>query len=831
MLELQLNLTLLLPEMDDHDPCTHLLTERLVGVRGVELAHIIDTNGKHELCLHYDPNLVPLARLERLAHDTGAQINADYRHETLRFKGLDAADNADALGAALEMIPGMLHASVNYAAGLIYAAYDIQQLDRATIEQRVSSWGARILPMPGQQNKAQSSSFGEITPHTYDDASTHDDHAHDDHVHEDHIHDDHAGHAHGSAPSFLPHWMQEKWTLILVTLAGFFLLIGWVGETFFALPAAIALSFYLLAYIAGGYDVATHALPGLLRGNFDTDILMLAAAAGAAVLGEWAEGAFLLFLFSLGHAGEHYALDRARNAVNALGALMPKTALVKRATQLVEVPVEQLRRGEVVLVRPGDRIPVDGEIVQGSSSIDQSPITGESVPITKHPGEGVFAGTINLESALEIKTAALARDNTLSRVLQLVQEAQSQQSPTQQFTQRFTRWFVPAIMVVVLLVIVVPPLLGWMNLSSSFYRAMLLLVAASPCALAIGTPAAVLAGIAQSARHGVLIKGGVHLENLGQLQVMAFDKTGTLTTGEFAVTDIIPTNDTNADELLSLAAAVEQHSNHPLAQAVVQAAHSKGLQLPTSEKHESIAGQGVVSMVKGEQVRIGTLRLFEKAEVAPDASIQQSIARLEAEGKSTMAVSQGNRFIGVLALADQPRPYIQTTLQQLRDLGIKQFVMLTGDNAQVARRIGDGVGVTDVRAALMPEDKLIAIRQLEQTHGAIAMTGDGVNDAPALATATVGIAMGGAGTAVALETADIALMADDLRQLPFAVGLSRASRSIIQQNLMISLGIIALLVLSSVLGWLQLSGAVVLHEGSTILVVLNALRLLAYRAT
>ena len=819
MPELQINLTMLLPEMNAGDQCTHLLTDRLAGVRGVELAHIVDANGAPALCLHYDPNLVPLARLERLALEAGAQINQSYRHETLPFTGLDAADNADSLRQALEQMPGMLHASVNYAAGLLYIAYDTQQLTRAAIEQTMQNWGVRLLPTAPAIAAPDHA-------HKHSEGEEHDAHAHDE------AHDDaHAGHSHGSAPTFLPHWLQEQWTMLLVALTGIFLITGWLGETFLGLPTQIAWLLYLLAYITGGYDVATHALPGLLRGRFDTDVLMLAAATGAAILGEWAEGAFLLFLFSLGHAGEHYALDRARNAVNALGALMPKTAQVKRGNVLVEAPVESLLLGDIVLVRPGDRVPVDGEVVQGSSAIDQSPITGESLPVAKQPGDSVFAGSINLEAALDVKTSALARDNTLSRVLHLVQEAQSQQSPTQQFTQRFTRWFVPTILVVVLLVIVVPPIFGWMPLQQSFYRAMLLLVAASPCALAIGTPAAVLAGIAQAARHGVLIKGGVHLENLGRLQVIAFDKTGTLTTGRFEVTEIKPLNGASEADVLTIAAAVEQQSNHPLAQAVVRAAQARALTIPLAEKTENVAGKGVTSWVHGEAVQIGSLRLFEEPN-APitDANLVETMAQFEAAGKSTMAVRQGNRFLGVLALADQPRPAIQQTLQQLLKLGIKHLVMLTGDNEKVARGIASVAGVTDVRANLLPEDKLAAIRQLEQTHGAIAMTGDGVNDAPALATATVGIAMGGAGTAVALETADIALMADDLSQLPFAVGLSRASRAIIQQNLAIALSVIVLLIFTSVLGWVQLSGAVILHEGSTIVVVLNALRLLAYQS-
>jgi Cd2+/Zn2+-exporting ATPase len=558
---------------------------------------------------------------------------------------------------------------------------------------------------------------------------------------------------------------------------------------------------------------------------------MLAAAAGAALLGEWSEGAFLLFLFSLGHAGEHYALDRARNAINALGELMPKTARVKQGDEIVERPVEQVAVDDVVVVRPGDRIPVDGEIVRGASAIDQSAITGESMPVNKGAGDEVFAGTINQENALDVKVTKLAQDNTLSRVMQMVAEAQEQQSPTQQFTQRFTAKFVPGVLVFVLLVIVVPPLTGWMSWQDSFYRAMLLLVAASPCALALGTPASVLAGIAQAARNGVLIKGGVHLENLGSLKVMAFDKTGTLTEGKFKVTDMVSLNRTGTDDLLRIAGAVEQQSNHPLALAVVRAAQAKGLDLPAANGLKNVVGRGVKSEVGGKQVLIGSLKLFREANGhALDEVVVQTVEQFENEGKTTMAVSEDGRFLGILALADTPRPNVKQTLQKLLDLGVKKLVMLTGDNADVAQQIGKEVGVTDVRAELLPEQKLAAIKELQQEHGDIAMAGDGVNDAPALATATVGIAMGGAGTAVALETADVALMADDLSKLPFAVGLSRATRAIIRQNLAVSLGVIGILIVTSVLGVVALSGAVILHEGSTIIVVLNALRLLRYRA-
>ncbi len=787
--KLQLDLTLLLPEMEDGDACASLLTEELESTRGVSKAHIVREDGVARLCLHYDPNLVSLSKIERLARDAGARVTDRYRHETIPLGRIPSADVADTLTKALEALPGMLHAHVNYAAGVAYAAYDSEQISRADIEAALGEMGYRPATEAAPEKD----------------------------------------HDHGSAPAFLPHWMQERWTLILVGLAGVFLIIGWAGERWLGLPANVALVFYILSYIAGGYDIATHAIPALFRGRFDTDVLMLAAAAGAAILGEWAEGAFLLFLFSLGHAGEHYALDRARDAVNALGKLMPKTARVKRGDEIVEIPVAQVRIGDIVVVRPGDRIPVDGEVVSGAGSVDQSPITGESVPVPKASGDEVFAGTINQEAALDIRVTKLARDNTLNRVMQMVAEAQSQQSPTQRFTQRFTAKFVPAVLIFVALVIVVPPLVGWMTWEESFYRGMLLLVASSPCALAIGTPATVLAGIAQAARSGVLIKGGVHLENLGMVKVMAFDKTGTLTQGKFQITDIIPLNGVSPDDALSLAAAVEQQSNHPLARAVVEAAQARRLDPPLAADVENLAGKGLRSLVDGKPVLVGSPALIQEANGrAWNEDMAALLNELEAQGKTTIWVQADGRIIGVLALADTPRPGVRGVMERLRKLGIQRLVMLTGDHERAAQKIAREVGVTDVRAELLPEDKLRAIQALEAEFGPVAMVGDGVNDAPALATATVGVAMGAAGTAVALETADVALMADDLTQLPFAVGLSRASRRIIVQNLAVSLGVIFLLIGASVAGVVALSGAVLLHEGSTIIVVLNALRLLRY---
>ncbi len=634
---------------------------------------------------------------------------------------------------------------------------------------------------------------------------------------------------HGFAPMFLPHAMRERWAALTVVLAGVALGVGFFGEMFFGLPGRVALGFYVLSYLAGGYDVTRAALPALFRGKLDIDLLMIAAAAGAALLGQWAEGAFLLFLFSLGHAGEHYAMDRARNAVGMLGKLMPRTAFTKRGGHLIEIPVEQLSIDEIVVVKPGERVPVDGVITAGESSIDQGAITGESVPVDRKTGDEVFAGTINQDNALDVRMTRLARDNTLARVMRLVAEAQEQKSPTQRFTETFARRFVPAVLIGTFLVIVILPLgFGW-TWSDSFYRGMLLLVAASPCALAIGTPAAVLAGIAQAARRGVLIKGGIHLENLGRLNTVALDKTGTLTTGLFAVSQIIGFDGTPGDEVLRIAAAVEEQSSHPLAAAIVEAARAGNIAFPSATDIENLAGKGIQARVEGAEVLVGAIRAFAGDMAAEKGKpLAQTIAKLEADGHTTVIIRRAGTFIGVIALADEPRPLAGEVMNRLRAQGIERVVMLTGDNTSVARRVAHLIGITDVRAELLPGEKLTVVRELEKDRGVIAMIGDGVNDAPALAAATVGVAMGAGGTAVALETADVVLMGDDLGKLPFAIGLSRASARIIRQNLVIALGVIVLLLIASGFGLIPLSVAVVLHEGSTIVVVMNALRLLAW---
>lgn len=804
---LHLPISRVLPEVEDTaDGCIARFAERMRAQTGITEAHLEAQNGEPVLCLHYDPNLVPLERVERIACDTGVEITTRFRHETLPLTGMDHGTNPANIEQAVRAIPGVLNVGVSYPIEKMKVEYDSALTSHDAIAKVVGSLGLR---------------FGRATV-----PDAHAGHAHDDAGHEDH--GDHKGHDHTALPEGA-NWFRRNWELSLSLLSGLLLAAGFFGERFCGLSHTVAIGVYVLSYIAGGYDLARHGLPAALRGKLDVDFLMLAGAVGAAILGEWAEGSLLLFLFSFGHALEHYAMERARDAIGALGKLTPKIARVRRDGVEIEVATADLRVGDVAVIRSGDRIAVDGKILVGHSAVDQSPITGESVPVEKVPGDIVFAGALNGEGALEVEVTKLAKDTTMARVMKMVEEAQTQKSPTQSFTDRFEQIFVPVVLATVVLAAVVPPLLGWLPWKVAILRALSTLVAASPCALALATPAAVLAGIGQAARNGVLIKGGVHLENLGTLEAIALDKTGTITLGRPEVTDIVAFGGVTEQELLRTAASVESRSAHPLAQAVVRKAQAEKVSLTATGGLQSLTGRGVQAEVNGSLVRIGSPKLFTEAGITVPQDMTDANQRLGEAGKSTMLVGAEDRLIGILALADQPRPETPATLAALKKLGIKSLIMLTGDNARVAAAIAQTVGLTDVRADLLPENKVTAIQDLLRTHGKVAMVGDGVNDAPALANATVGIAMGAGGTDVALETADVALMSDDLSKLPFAVALSRESRRVIRQNLLISLGVIALLVPSTLFGFASIGIAVLFHEGSTLLVVANALRLLRFR--
>ncbi len=613
-------------------------------------------------------------------------------------------------------------------------------------------------------------------------------------------------------------------------IAGGALVVGWLGELTGVLPHVAALVAYFIAYLAGGHQAVIHAYEAARRGRFDIDLLMVVAALGAAALGDYAEGALLLFLFSLGHALEHLAMERAREAIRALSDLSPDEALVRRPEGDVLIPSSELQVGDLVVVRPGERLPADGVVVDGHSAVDQAPITGESLPVEKGPGDGVFAGTINGGGVLLLRTSKDPSDTTLARVVRLVEEARKSQAPTHRFAQRFTRVLTPLVLLGALAMIFLPPLFG-MEATEAFRRAMLLLVAASPCALALSTPSAVLAGIARAARSGVLIKGGAYLESAGSARVVVLDKTGTITEGRPRLTDLwTPVGgDAEEAELLRTAAAAERLSAHPLAAAVVEAAAQRQLEVPEASGLVSLTGRGLRAELHGRAVWIGNPALMREAGVELGAAALERKEAWEAEGKTVVWAALGHRLLGMLALRDEPRPYAAAAVRELRRLGVQHIVLLSGDQRAVAEAIGRAVGVDEVIAEALPEDKAEVVRDLRRRYGPVIMVGDGVNDAPALALADVGVAMGGAGTDVALETADMVLMSDDLRRLPYAVGLSRAARRNIVVNLIISLGVMLLLIPSVLFGLAGMAVAVVFHEGSTLVVVGNALRLLGYR--
>lgn len=646
------------------------------------------------------------------------------------------------------------------------------------------------------------------------------------------------------AHSYL-HILGENTELYFAIISGACWVLGVVFSFISGTSENIATTLFIFGATFGGVFTFITAGKDLLRGKFEIDFLMLFAAVGAATLGKWGESALLLFLFSLGHALEHYAMKRARKSIAALSDLAPPIALVKYNGELTEVHIEQLKLGDIIVVKPNSKIAADGVVTNGTSTVNQASITGESVPIDKHPSlnwqnenevnkllpeHRVFAGTMNGSGVLEIKVLKQAKDSTLSRLITLVKEAETQKSPTQHLTDKFEKYYVPSVLVLVIFLLFTFLVIDE-TFQQSFYRAMSVLIAASPCALAISTPSAVLAGIARAARQGVLIKGGRPLEELGGISAIAFDKTGTLTEGRPTLTHAIPFGTITKTHLLKIAIAVESLSDHPLAAAIVEGGKKElgNTNIPMAENLKALIARGIQANWNDSIVHIGNRRLFEEltGELVPE-EINLKMSELESGGHTTMIVHQDDEYLGIISVMDIARPEAITTLATLKKMGIKRMIMLTGDNQKVADAIANNIGITDPMGSLLPEDKVKAIEQLKQQEASVAMVGDGVNDAPAMAKSTVGIAMGAAGSDVALETADIALMADKLDNLPFAIGLSRKAKLIIKQNLIMSLSMVALLVPLTIMGTIAIGPAVVGHEGSTLVVVMNALRLLKY---
>lgn len=635
----------------------------------------------------------------------------------------------------------------------------------------------------------------------------------------------------------------KKTELYFAILSGVFFFTGLILELAFKLPE-IALYSYIATYFFGGYYTTLEAIAKIRKGEFEIDFLMIVAAAGAAYIGRWEEGALLLFLFSIGHAMEKYAMNKAKKSIEALGNLSPKMALVKRGDKVEEVSVEKLQLNDIIVIRPNTKIAADGVIIKGSSSINQASITGESMPVDKFavPDTNnlpefnainklnvVFTGTINGDNALEVKVLKLSKDSTISRLVKMVSEVETQKSPTQLLTKKFEKWFVPSVIILVA-ILWFSYLVTGEDSTASIYRAISVLVAASPCALAISTPSAVLSGISRAAKGGVLIKGGRPLEDLGSLTTIAFDKTGTLTEGKPKLTNAIPLNGFDENEFLNLVLDVESLSNHPLAKAISKDIKSKyKIEAKNQASNmKAIQGKGIKATYNKEVVFVGNAKLMTDENIAINEAISAQMNTLLQNGHTAMLVAFKNELIGLLSVMDTPREEAITTLKRLKEIGIEKMIILTGDHQNVGDSIAKQIGLTEAKGNLLPEDKVTAIQELKEKYTKIAMVGDGVNDAPAMAKSTVGIAMGAAGSDVALETADVALMSDKIENLPFVIGLSRESKRIIKQNLWISLGIVGVLIPSTLIGWASIGMAVTIHEGSTLIVVVNALRLLRY---
>jgi Cd2+/Zn2+-exporting ATPase len=623
----------------------------------------------------------------------------------------------------------------------------------------------------------------------------------------------------------------DRWSLAgAAVLCWLFLALALIVRHFTGAPAQASTALFALSYLAGGTFATINALRDLvLERKVSVDFLMITAAIGAAIVGHWEEGAILLGLFSTSNALEHHALGRTQRAVRALMELSPEVATVLRDGGEAVVPVEALRLGDVILVRPGERVAVDGCVLTGETAIDQSAITGESVPVNKGVGDLCFAGTMNTYGAIQVRVDRLAQESTLAKIVQFVAQAQAEKSVAQRFTDRFEGWYAVGVIVFSTLVGIVPPLVFGQAWEPSLYRAITLLVVASPCALVISTPASTLSGLANAARNGILFKGSAYLEDIAETRTMAFDKTGTLTFGRPALTDVVSLgNGWSEERVLQLAASAERLSEHHTAVAIVRGAGERGLPLEEAIAFRAFPGKGIYAQVDGDEVLVGNTMLLAEFGVAAPEEAMAAADRLRDQGKSAVFVADRAAVRGLVAVADTVRPSARGVIAELKALGIGRIVMLTGDNERVAAAIGTELGIDEVYADLLPEEKLRIIEELK-AQGPVTMVGDGVNDAPALATASIGVAMGGAGTDVALETADVVLMGDDLTRLPYAIDLSRRTRRTIRQNIGFSLSVIAVLVVATLTRGIPLPLGVVGHEGSTVIVVLNGLRLLRTR--
>lgn len=623
-----------------------------------------------------------------------------------------------------------------------------------------------------------------------------------------------------SAASAGPDWEKRR---VLVALAA--VIMGYIAESVLG-AEVVGITAFVVAAIVGGWSNYRKAIRAIPRRDLNMSVLMSVAVIGAIALGEYEEAGVVALLFGVSEMLEGWTMDRARRSIRELMDIAPRSARVERGGVVSDVPVEEIVVDDIMHVRPGEKLAMDGVVISGVSSVNQAAITGESIPVEKAVGDGVYAGTLNVQGLLRVQVTKRVEDTTIAKIIHMVEDAQAHRAPSQAFVERFAAVYTPIVIGLAAGIALLPPLLAGQSWEPWIYRGLTLLVVSCPCALVVSTPVAIVSAISNAAKRGVLIKGGVYLEQMGSVTAIAFDKTGTLTVGSPAVTDVVPMGDNVAVvSVLADAAAIERHSEHPLARAVLDEANRQGIAALESHDFEATFGAGASATVDGRRLRIGSLKLFP--EVADDVRAQ--VIALESEGKTVLVLGDEGGPDGLIAVADRVREDAPSVISDLRKAGVEHAVILTGDNERVAASVAAQVGADRFEASLLPEDKVGAVKTLLADYGKVAMVGDGVNDAPALATATVGIAMGGAGSDTALETADIALLSDDLSQLPFTVSLSRAALNTIRVNIAFSLGIKLIAVLAVFPGWLTLWLAILADMGASVLVTLNGVRLLRYR--
>lgn len=765
--------TMTLMGLDCADCATKLegAITRLEGVVSATLNYALA-----RLNVSYDEGHISRQEIIKLIKGMGYGVEEELSlTEGLNFnlEGLDCADCAQKLETRLARMAGVDKARVNYASAKLYIE---GSLPPEKIIKAVSEAGYQAL-LPGVKPRQKSGSF----------------------------------------------WLHNR-RAFLTLISGFLLLGGVIFWT--AGMETIAIPLFLGAIVVGGVYTVRAAFYSLKSGlAMDMNVLMTIAVAGAIGLGEWVEGATVVFLFSLGNSLEAFTMDKTRKSIGGLMDLAPQEALIEENGQERLIPVEELSLGDRVIIKPGASIPIDGQVIKGRSAVNQAPITGESVPVAKEAGDEVYAGTINENGLLIIQVNRLVADTTLARIISMVEEAQGQKAPAERFVDIFARYYTPIVILLAVLIVAVPTLLLGQEFSPWFYRAITLLVVACPCALVISTPVSIVSAIGNAARKGVLIKGGAHLEQAGKIRAVAFDKTGTLTWGEPVVTDIIPAPGLTSDEVLAKAGAVEKGSEHPLAGAVLREMEERQIAPPEATDFVSLTGRGIQGRINGQIHYVGSPRFFVRDLGLSLGEMADKILAFEAEGKTVIVVGLEQKILGFIACGDNLRESSRQAVDNLQKRGIKT-VMLTGDNPRTAKALAEDLGLDDFRGGLLPEEKVDAIKELQEQYGSVAMVGDGINDAPALATADVGIAMGGAGTDTALETADIALIADDLSQLPFTIKLSRQALSIIRQNIGFALLVKVAAVALVFPGILNLWIAILADTGASLVVIANGMRLL-----